>query len=65
MKWYYRDASFWRYPETSRPKKYHLANEHMSAACGTQAALDPDTEYEDPPEYHKCKRCKRLEEKLK
>ena len=63
--WYLRDASMWTRPDTRRPKKYHLADSALVAACGTMAMLHEITATPNPPESLRCKRCMRIAERRK
>ena len=57
--WYTRDASWWDRPDTSRPKKYHVAVDGQ-AACGSRVVLDGYSAVRTPDECLVCKRCKRV-----
>jgi len=68
IKWFQRDASFWRCPNTRSVKLVHLRHPeslskygHSRALCGNVALIDEDDggEFPNPSEGLKCKRCKR------
>jgi len=62
--WYSRDASFWDNPNTRTPKRLHLMGKKSLTLCELNILLDEDSEWSDPPESLKCKKClKKLQNK--
>ena len=63
MTWHERDASFWKCPDTVRPKKMHLLRAGTSVSlCGGVSCVREQGD-ESPPESRKCKRCLRMSAK--
>lgn len=61
-----RDASWYNYPDTRTPKKYHIATADGMAACSGAQLSDNVQPAEQVPEIQRCKRpgCKALWAKL-
>ncbi len=57
IEWYLRDASWYNFPETKTPKKYHRSDQNGMAYCNRKMPLNEDTGQGEVDEKIKCKKC--------